>query len=76
MKTKNTVKFGIALAFVGFALVGCNKNKCAECHYDDTSNGSVVEVEMGEYCGDDLEEVEANGYSDGTNTYVVHCGEH
>jgi len=73
MKTSNVAKVGIALAFVGFAFVGCNKNKCAECHYEDSSN---AEVEIGEYCGDDIEDIESTGYSDGTTTYEVHCGEH
>jgi len=67
-------KIGIAaLAFVGFAFVGCSKNKCSECHYEDTTG---AEVELGEYCGDDREDIEANGYSDGTTTWEVHCGEH
>ena len=70
----NVAKIGIAsLALVAFAFVGCNKNKCSECHYEDANN---AEVELGEYCGDDREDLEANGYSDGTTTYEVHCGEH
>lgn len=74
MRTQNITKFGLAVvAFASLALVGCKKNKCAECHYD-ASNGS--EVEIGEYCGDDLEDIESKGYSDGTTTYEVHCGEH
>ena len=73
MKTSNVTKIGLALALVGFSFVGCKKNQCAECHYDGP-NGA--EVEMGEYCGDDLEDIEASGYSDGTTTYEVHCGEH
>ena len=74
MKTVNVVRIALpVLALAAFTLVGCKKNKCAECHYD-ASNGS--EVEIGEFCGDDLEDMEANGYSDGTTTYEVHCGEH
>lgn len=53
-------------------MVACKKHQCAECHYDGV-NG---EVELGEKCGNDLENLEANGYNvDGTN-YVVHCHEH
>ncbi len=74
MRTQNMAKIGLGVvAFAAFTLVGCKKNKCAECHYD-ASNGS--EVEIGQYCGDDLEDIEASGYSDGTTTYEVHCGEH
>ena len=74
MKTRNVARIGLAaVASTAFAFVGCKKNKCAECHYEDANN---AEVEIGEYCGDDLEDIEASGYSDGTTTYEVHCGEH
>jgi hypothetical protein len=33
-------------------------------------------VELGEQCGDDIEALEANGYTDSTGTYEVHCHEH
>ena len=60
-----------AVAVLGFS--ACNKNKCHECHYDD--NGA--EVELGEYCGDDLENLEASGYTDSAGTvHTVHCHEH
>ena len=71
MKTSKKVKISVAALLVAFSFVACKKNKCAECHYD--ANGS--EVELGNYCGDDLENIEANGYSDGNATYTVHCGE-
>ncbi|MFZ9583079.1 MAG: hypothetical protein ACO28O_08910 [Crocinitomicaceae bacterium] len=48
----------------------CNKNKCADCHYDKAG----AEIEIGEKCGDEMENLEANGYTDSTGTYVVHCG--
>jgi len=48
----------------------CNKNKCAYCHYDKAG----AEIEIGEKCGDEMENLEANGYTDSTGTYVVHCG--
>lgn len=51
----------------------CKKEECHECHYDD--NGG--EVELGSYCGDDLEEIEANGYVDSNgDNHEVHCHEH
>ncbi len=55
------------------ASVACNKEECYECHYDGP-NGE--EVEIGEYCGDDAQNIETAGYDvDGVN-YDVHCGEH
>lgn len=63
----------IATLTIGLIVLSACK-KCAECHYD-SPNG---EVEIGEYCKDDLEAVEANGHYDSTNdtTYEVHCSEH
>lgn len=65
----------VALLFVIFTatIVSCKKEDCHECHYEDASNN---EVELGNYCGSDLENIEKNGYSDGTNTFDVHCHEH
>jgi hypothetical protein len=51
----------------------CNKNKCHECHYDNASGNMI---ELGEKCGDDIENLEANGYTDTTGTYEVHCHGH
>lgn len=53
-------------------LSACNKEECHECHYDD-ANGD--EVEIGEKCGDEIEDLEANGYEKDGVTYTVHCGE-
>lgn len=60
----------IAAALSFLAITSCNK--CAECHYDKDSE----EVEIGEYCGDDLEAIEASGFSDSGTTYEVHCHDH
>lgn len=62
-----------ALLFTSSLIVAsCKKETCAECHYD--KNGG--EIELGEKCGDDIENLEKNGITiDGVN-YVVHCGEH
>lgn len=57
-----------------FSLNSCKKaEECHECHYDKDGG----EVELGEKCGDELEDLEANGFTDtdGTN-YTVHCHEH
>lgn len=70
---KKVVLFS-ALA-LGFLVTSssCGKNKCHECHYDKA--GSIID--LGEYCGDDLKQLEALGtYTDSTGTYTVHCEEH
>ena len=55
------------------ASVACNKDECYECHYD----GPNGEVELGEYCGQEAEDMENMGYIDADGQqYVVHCGEH
>ena len=69
MKTKSI----LVITALSLLSVACKKNQCANCHYDGPGG---AEVEMGEYCGDELEDIEVAGYSDGTTTYVVHCGEH
>ena len=67
---KTTIILGASLLLMA---ASCKKNECHECHYD--SAGS--EVELGQYCGDDLKNIEANGYTDtaGVN-HTVHCHEH
>ncbi|MFM7566895.1 MAG: hypothetical protein ACKO4K_09125 [Flavobacteriales bacterium] len=66
MKTIPFVFFIAALCITS----ACSKNKCADCHYDKAG----AEIEIGEKCGDEMENLEANGYTDSTGTYVVHCG--
>ena len=68
---KSVILFVMATASV-IGISSCSKNKCHDCHYD--KNGA--EVELGEKCGDDLEQLESNGYTDTTGTYTVHCHEH
>ena len=60
------------MTLIGFS--SCKKDGCHECHYDG-ANGQIVE--LGEFCGDSLETIEANGYTDtsGVN-HVVHCHGH
>ena len=69
MKTKKIFTL-VSLVSLSMMLGSCNK--CHECHYDKAG----AEVELGEYCNDDLEDLEANGYVDSTGTYEVHCHEH
>lgn len=69
---KVVLSSAIALVTV-FAMSSCKKNQCHECHYD--KNGGIVE--MGEFCGDALEDLEAVGtFTDSTGMYTVHCDEH
>lgn len=54
-----------------FGFTSCEE--CHECHYD--MNGS--EIELGEFCDDELEEIEKAGFTDTDGTvYEVHCHEH
>lgn len=69
MKKAKLIFYSVA-AIVAFGMTSCKK--CAECHYDK----SGAEVELGEYCDDDLEAIEANGFTDTSGTYEVHCHEH
>ncbi len=62
----------MAGAVLTIALAACNKEECSECHYD--KNGA--EIELGERCGDDLENLEASGYEENGTVYEVHCHEH
>ncbi|WP_159038354.1 hypothetical protein [Brumimicrobium mesophilum] len=59
-----------ALVAVGLSFTSCKK--CSECHYD----GPNGEIELGEYCGDDLEELEGSGTEINGVKYEVHCHEH
>ncbi len=58
------------LLVIGMAFTSCEK--CAECHYD----GPNGQVEIGEYCGDDLKDIETSGKTVGGVNYEVHCHEH
>jgi hypothetical protein len=68
------IKFLTFSALVVILIIGCKKDGCHECHYDGPS-GQIIE--LGEFCGDSLETIEANGYTDtsGVN-HVVHCHGH
>ncbi len=63
----------LAIALISVATLSSCNNKCHECHYED-ANGA--EVELGEQCGDDLENYEENGIVVDGTTYEVHCHEH
>lgn len=59
-----------ALVVAGLSFTSCKK--CSECHYD----GPNGEIELGEFCGDDLEEIESSGTEINGEVYEVHCHEH
>lgn len=72
MKTGKTILGTIALLAV-FSFSSCKKEECHECHYDGP-NGE--EIELGEKCGDELEDLEASGYALNGTVYEVHCHGH
>ena len=89
---KKTNLLTVATLCLAFAFTSCSKSdsvECHECHIAfDEANGEI-EVEIGEFCGAALEDVEAPGYShtieltvvDGdtvpAGTYSeIHCEEH
>jgi len=58
----------VAFAFIALStMTSCSKSKdeCHECHiaYMPAGGGAEIVVEFGEFCGDALEEVEADGYT-------------
>lgn len=71
MKKGRLILLGLT-TIVALGMTSCKK--CSECHYDKAG----AEIELGEYCDEDLENLEANGYHDhdADTTYEVHCHEH
>ncbi len=57
---------------IGVVLLVSACEKCQECHYE----GVAGEVEIGEFCGDDLKNPEDNGFTVGDTVYTAHCEEH
>ncbi len=71
MKKVNAI-LGMTALVAMVAFSSCKKDECHECHYD----GASGEVELGEKCGDELEDLEASGINVGGTNYEVHCHEH
>lgn len=67
-----SIAFFLLVFTISLITVSCQRDHCHDCHYD--LNGA--EVEIGEYCGDELETIEAEGYRVDTVIYEVHCHEH
>ena len=79
-----------ALALFLFSCTG--SDDCHECHiaYKATSDSEEVEVEIGEFCGSELSDVESNGYTLTSDRVIgndtipagdyassdIHCEEH
>lgn len=63
----------ITAVLMSITLISCKKDECHECHYEDAQG---AEVELGEKCGDEVEDLEANGINVGSTNYEVHCHEH
>ncbi len=90
MKKRNLVSIGALSVMLVFT--SCSKSdsvECHECHIAFDGPDGEIEVEIGEFCGTALEDVEAPGYShtieltvvDGdtvpAGTYnEIHCEEH
>lgn len=66
---KRTLLLAAVVAMAAFS--SCKK--CHECHYGDAS-GKLVEI--GEYCGKDLENIEKNGVEVNGKMEEVHCEDH
>lgn len=82
-----SVILGIAVISI---LASCGKeDECHECHIAYDGPNGEIEVEIGEFCGSELEDVEAPGYSHTISQTIVgndtvpagsyseiHCEEH
>lgn len=62
-------KLGMGLAFL--SLAACTSDECAECHVTTEINGTEYElVELGEYCEDELHDIEESGYTIQDTLYI------
>ena len=66
-----TIKSLFAVSVLAITLHSCHK--CHECHYEDASNN---EVDLGEFCDDELEAKEKEGHTIDGVKYDVHCHDH
>jgi hypothetical protein len=62
----------ILTAFAAIIFSSCEKG-CYECHYDGIND---EEVELGEKCDEELENLEKDGILVNGTVYEVHCNEH
>lgn len=84
-------KLLIAPALALFLFSCTDSDDCHECHIAwYNGSGTEVEVEIGEFCGSELSDVESNGYTLASDTVIgndtipagdyagtdIHCEEH
>jgi hypothetical protein len=65
------IKTSVVTGLLILGVTSCKKDECAECHYD----GPNGEIELGQKCNDEIEDLEKNGYAKYGQTYTFHCGE-
>ena len=67
----------VAILFGAVAVISLNAcNNCAECHAAADIAGAEYELqELGEYCGDELESIEANGHDISDTLYLTADGD-
>ena len=87
-------KFFLFSLFASLCIISCEKDDhdhgCHDCHIAYMETGGEIQVDLGEFCDDDLENIEANGYTLAEDVVVgdvsipagfypasdIHCGEH
>ena len=64
MKSKLFTVKNLFCASALFLFASCSEDECASCHLVVVnSSGSEIELlDLNEYCGDELHEIEENGY--------------
>jgi hypothetical protein len=93
-KMKKTNLLTVATLCLALSFISCSKSdsvECHECHIAFDGTNGEIEVEIGEFCGTALEDVEAPGYThELTEDYIsvdgdtvpagtyneIHCEEH
>ena len=88
---KNYFLLGAIIVSSTIILTSCHKDEeCHECHIAYNGPNGEIEIEIGEFCGSELEDVEAPGYTHTLTDHVVvgndtvpagtyseiHCEEH
>lgn len=64
MKKKSLLIKNLGMGLTFLSLAACTSDECAECHVTTEINGTEYElVELGEYCEDDLHDIEEGGYT-------------
>ena len=68
-------QFLLLLGVSFFMFVACEKDECQECHIafmEEDGSEHAVDID-GEFCGDDLVNIEANGWE--ATEDIIHDGE-